>query len=50
MADGDSKPNDPLSPYYPSVPGGGRTWAAVLLALLLLSGALFVAVSVLRSP
>ncbi|MFB6196616.1 MAG: hypothetical protein ABEI80_10625 [Haloplanus sp.] len=43
MPDGDPRPNDPLSPYYPSevpdVPGDGRTWVALLLAATLLLGA-----------
>ncbi|MFC6989541.1 hypothetical protein ACFQJD_14025 [Haloplanus sp. GCM10025708] len=38
-------PNDPLSPYFPSetpdVPGNGRTWVALALALTLLLGAAF---------
>ncbi|WP_435069046.1 hypothetical protein [Haloplanus sp. C73] len=37
--------NDPLSPYYPSetpdVPGDGRTWFAVLVVLLLLTGTVY---------
>lgn len=36
------RPNNPLSPYFPSetpdIPGNGRTWFAVLLALTLLVG------------
>lgn len=45
MVDGEPEPNNPLSPYYPSevpdVPGSGRTWFAILLALMLLFGAMF---------
>ena len=51
MSDGDPKPNDPLSPYFPSevpaVPGDGRMWFAVLLSLCLLFGAVYAAVSLL---
>ncbi|MFB6123912.1 MAG: hypothetical protein ABEJ78_10700 [Haloferacaceae archaeon] len=47
-------PNDPLSPYFPAetpdVPGNGRKWAALLLALLLLVGAGFGVLSLLASP
>lgn len=45
MADEEPRPNNPLSPYYPSdvpsVPGSGRRWFAILFALLLLAGAAF---------
>lgn len=45
VSDSDPKPNNPLSPYFPSetpdVPGGGRRWAAILLAAMMLLGALY---------
>lgn len=45
MSDKDLKPNNPLSPYYPSeipdIPGNGRKWFAVLFALIFLSGVLY---------
>ncbi|MFB6158013.1 MAG: hypothetical protein ABEJ34_09245 [Haloferacaceae archaeon] len=44
-------PNDPLSPYFPAevpdVPGDGRTWFAVGLSLVLLSGAAYGIVALL---
>ena len=45
MSPNDEEPNNPLSPYYPSevpeIPGNGRTWFAILLAAMLLSGAVY---------
>lgn len=45
MAGDDPEPNDPLSPYSPSevpdVPGNGRRWVAILLALMMLLGAFY---------
>ncbi|MFB6161019.1 MAG: hypothetical protein ABEJ61_07560 [Haloferacaceae archaeon] len=50
-SDTDPTPRNPLAPYYPSevpgVPGEGRGWFAVLLAAMLLAGAVYAAVSVL---
>lgn len=43
MADREPEPNNPLGPYFPAevpdVPGDGRAWFAVLVAVLLLLGA-----------
>lgn len=43
MKGSDPKPKNPLSPYYPAeippIPGSGRTWFAILLSMLLVSGA-----------
>lgn len=45
MTDGDPRPNNPLSPYYPSdvpdVPGNGRTWFALLIVLVFFLGAVY---------
>jgi hypothetical protein len=45
MTDSKPEPNNPLSPYYPSdvpdIPASGRTWFAILLALILFLGAAF---------
>lgn len=45
MTDSDPKPNEPLSPYFPSevpdVPGNGRRWFAVLFAAMFLGGAVY---------
>lgn len=45
VSEDDPKPNEPLSPYYPSrvpdVPGSGRTWFALLLTLMMLLGAAY---------
>lgn len=53
MSDDRPRPNNPLSPYYPSqvpdIPGSGRKWFAILLAMLLLAGAAFQLISVLFS-
>lgn len=53
MADGDPEPNNPLSPYFPSetpgVPGNGRKWFAVLLALTILLGSAYRVLSLLLS-
>lgn len=50
MTDRDPKPNDLLSPYapaqVPSVPGSGRAWFAIGMALLL-AGAAYSFVSLL---
>ncbi|MFB6301176.1 MAG: hypothetical protein ABEH65_13055 [Halobacteriales archaeon] len=49
MTDQRPKPNNPLSPYFPSetpnIPGNGRTWFAILMAVMLLSGAVYSALS-----
>lgn len=54
MTDGDPDPENPLSPYYPSevpsIPGNGRRWVAILLALMLLGGAAVQFLSLLVSP
>ncbi|MDY6819503.1 MAG: hypothetical protein SVG88_12655 [Halobacteriales archaeon] len=43
------KPNNPLAPYYPaetpSIPGNARTWFAVLMTAILLSGAVYSALA-----
>jgi hypothetical protein len=53
MADSDPEPKNPLSPYYPSevpsIPGNGRRWFAIFLALVLLGGAAFQLLSLLSS-
>ncbi|QLG26564.1 hypothetical protein HUG10_02995 [Halorarum halophilum] len=53
MTDSDPDPNNPLSPYYPSeapgIPGSGRKWFALLLALMILLGASFGVLSLLFS-
>ena len=53
MADDDPKPNNPLSPYFPSetpgIPGNGRKWFAALLALSILLGAAYGVLSLLFS-
>jgi hypothetical protein len=45
MTERDPDPNNALAPYYPSevpeIPGNGRRWFAVLMALLLFSGAIY---------
>ncbi|MFC6887841.1 hypothetical protein [Halorubrum trueperi] len=50
MDDNDPKPDNPLSPYYPSevpdIPGDGRTWFAILLTLILIFGTFYWAVSI----
>ena len=53
MVDREPESNNPLSPYYPSeppsIPGNGRKWFALLLALTLLLGALYSVLSLLFS-
>ena len=50
MVDSDPDSKNPLSPYYPSevpdVPGSGRRWFAILLALIILLGMIYSALSV----
>ena len=45
MSDERPERNNPLSPYYPSetpgLPGNGRKWFALLLAVLILGGAVY---------
>lgn len=44
MSEDGPRPNNPLSPYYPSeIPslrGNGRRWVAILLVIVLLGGSL----------